>query len=249
MWFREEQLARAQAGEDVDVSLSSIRRWGERLHPYRQTGNKAREQVVGVDLINLVTFLRAWPEATLDEMAVFLYNEGGPLYSKQVLSKRLAELEIAKKRAPTEAYQAQREDVQFRVWSFFNCPSPLGIFQVTSMSLLLRWRSANARGVGHLESLGFLKMGTTILVPRSWLYLRSSRGIQGSPRTFTEVCSVLGVGFGVCMAVGQQPTFFVISVITFVPRLSSLGSKGRMTIVFLFGTTWRLIIWHMCTRP
>ena len=136
MWFREEQLARAQAGEDVDVSVSSLRRWGQRLHPYRQTGNKAREQVVGVDLINLVTFLRAWPEATLDEMAVFIYNEGGPLYSKQVLSKRLAELEITKKRASTEAYQAQRADVQFRVWSFFNCPSPLGIFQVPRRRLI-----------------------------------------------------------------------------------------------------------------
>ena len=135
-WFREEQLAKAQAGEVVDVSESSLRRWRERLHPYRQTGNKAREQVVGVDMINLVTFLRAWPEATLDEMAVFLYNEGGPLYSKKRLSERLAELEITKKRASTEAYQAQREDVQFRVWSFFNCPSPLGIFQVPRRKLI-----------------------------------------------------------------------------------------------------------------
>jgi len=123
-WFREEQLAKAQAGEVVNVSESSLHRWRERLHPYCQTGNKAREQVVGVDMINLVTFLRAWPEATLDEMAVFLYNEGGQLYSKKRLSERLAELEITKKRASTEAYQAQREDVQFRVWSFFNCPSP-----------------------------------------------------------------------------------------------------------------------------
>ena len=38
VWFREEQLARAQAGEDVDVSVSSLRRWGQRLHSYRQTG-------------------------------------------------------------------------------------------------------------------------------------------------------------------------------------------------------------------
>ena len=82
VWFREEQLMMAQAGVDVAVSKSSLRRWGERLHPFRQTGNRAREQVVGVDLINLVTFLRAWPEATLNEMAVFLYNKGGPLYSK-----------------------------------------------------------------------------------------------------------------------------------------------------------------------
>jgi hypothetical protein len=105
-WFREEQLAKAQAGEVVDVSESSLRRWRERLHPYPQTENKAREQVMGVDMINLVTFLRAWPEDTLDEMAVFLYNEGGPLYSKKKLSEHLAELEITKKRTSTEAYQA-----------------------------------------------------------------------------------------------------------------------------------------------
>jgi hypothetical protein len=123
MWFCEEQLARVQAGEDVDVSKSSLCCWRERLHPHCQTGNKAREQVVGVNMINLVTFLRAWPEATLDKMAVFLYNEGGPLYSKKRLSERLAELEITKKRASTEAYQAQRADVQFRVWSLSGAPT------------------------------------------------------------------------------------------------------------------------------
>jgi transposase len=128
-WFCWEQLDKAAAGEDVDVSVSTIRRWRERLEPYRATGNKAREQIVGVDLVNLVTFLHAWPESQLEEMAVFLYNEGGPLYSIDVISKCLAELEITKKRASTEAYQAQREDVQFRVWSFWNCPSPLEIFE------------------------------------------------------------------------------------------------------------------------
>ncbi len=85
---------------------------------------------MGVDLLNLVTFLRAWPQATLDKMAVFLYNKGGPLYSKRVLSRRLAELSITKKRAYTEAYQAKREDVQYHVWSFWNEPSPAGVFQV-----------------------------------------------------------------------------------------------------------------------
>jgi hypothetical protein len=119
-----------QAGEDIDVSTCSLCRWRERLHPYCQTGNKALEQVVGVDLLNLVTFLRAWPEATLKEIAIFIYNEGGPLYSKQVLSRHLAKLSISKKRTSTEAYQAQSEDVQYRVWSFWNKPSPAGIFQV-----------------------------------------------------------------------------------------------------------------------
>ena len=87
-------------------------------------------------------------------MTIFLYNEGGPLYSVDAIS-RLAELEIMKKRASTEAYQAQREDVQFRVWSFLTAP-PLSEFfrcpdasSLTSMSSGLRWRSATARGDGH----------------------------------------------------------------------------------------------------
>ncbi len=39
--------------------------------------NGPRTTVVGVDLLNLVTYITAWPDATLDEMAAFIYNEGG----------------------------------------------------------------------------------------------------------------------------------------------------------------------------
>ena len=59
VWFCEEQLAEAHAGDDVDVSKQSLCRWREQLDPYHQTGNKAREQGVGVNLLNLVSFLRA----------------------------------------------------------------------------------------------------------------------------------------------------------------------------------------------
>ena len=70
--------------------------------------------------------------------------------------------------------------------------------------------------------LGCVKMGTTILVQRSRSYLQSNRGIQGFRRTSMGVFSALGVGFGVCMAVGQQPTFSVISATTFARRWSGL---------------------------
>jgi hypothetical protein len=59
VWFREEQLANLQAREDVNVSEQSLCRWRECLHLFRQTGNKAREQIVGINLLNLATFLRA----------------------------------------------------------------------------------------------------------------------------------------------------------------------------------------------
>ena len=69
VWYREIQLEKFHAGEAIQVSLRSIYRWDVLPEPYRQTGNRPRTTVVGVDLLNLVTYITAWPDATLDEMA------------------------------------------------------------------------------------------------------------------------------------------------------------------------------------
>ena len=41
-----------------------------------------------------------------------------------------------RKRAPTEGYKTQHPDVQFHVWGFWNCPPPLGVFQVPLQRLI-----------------------------------------------------------------------------------------------------------------
>jgi hypothetical protein len=69
VWHREEQLERWDAGEVTDVSEQSLFRWSRRLKPYRQTGNRERSQIIGTELLNLITYITAWPDATLDEMA------------------------------------------------------------------------------------------------------------------------------------------------------------------------------------
>ena len=112
------------------VSSASLRCWNQCLHLYHHTRNKSRDQLVRANLINTASFLMGWPESYIEELAVFVYNKRGPLLSRQTLSKRMQELRITKKRASMKAYQAQHEDVQFHVWSYWNCPSPLGIFQV-----------------------------------------------------------------------------------------------------------------------
>ena len=89
VWYREIQLQRFNAGEAIDVSLASIYRWADRLEPFRQTGNRERTTIIGADLLSLVTYITAWPDATLDEMVVFIYNEGGGLYSRQRISQWL----------------------------------------------------------------------------------------------------------------------------------------------------------------
>ena len=72
MWYHEQQLQRFNAGEAIDVSRRSIYRWADRLEPLRQTGNRERATIVGVDLLSLVTYITDWPDATLDEMAIFI---------------------------------------------------------------------------------------------------------------------------------------------------------------------------------
>lgn len=67
--------------------------------PYRKTGNRSRRKLVGTDLLNLVFFLIAHPDALLEEMAIFLYNEGAAeVYSTSLISKRLKNLESLRRR-------------------------------------------------------------------------------------------------------------------------------------------------------
>ena len=77
VWYRIKEIDKSQNGEDIDCDARSIRRWNVRLLPYRHTGNRARTKLVGFDMIALITFILAWPDATLDEMVAFIYNEGG----------------------------------------------------------------------------------------------------------------------------------------------------------------------------
>jgi hypothetical protein len=117
-WFCEEQLQKFHAGEAVDVSLSFVYRWSHCIQPYCKTNNRERPQIIGADLLNPVTFITAWPNATLNMMAAYIFNKGGDLYSHQTIFKCLKELDITKKRALTESFQAQRPDVQVKIIAF-----------------------------------------------------------------------------------------------------------------------------------
>ncbi len=115
---------------------ASLYRWADRSHLFRQTGGQPCTTVVGVDMIHLVTFLVAHPDSTQEEMAAFVYNEGGVLYSKQCISEHLGDFKITKKKASIKAFQALSAEVQFRVFTYWNCPPPLGIFEVCRWKLI-----------------------------------------------------------------------------------------------------------------
>jgi hypothetical protein len=72
VWSREEQLEKWNAGEETAASEASLYRWSDHLIRHRCTGNRARTQIVGTDLINLVVLLFAHSDATIDELAAHI---------------------------------------------------------------------------------------------------------------------------------------------------------------------------------
>ena len=86
-WYRDEQLDKQANGEETDASRASLCQWSACREQFCLTGNTGRSSVVGVDIINLVVFIIAFPDATHDETAVHICNEGGGLYSNAVLSR------------------------------------------------------------------------------------------------------------------------------------------------------------------
>jgi hypothetical protein len=87
-------------------------------------------------MIHFVTFLIAHSGSTMDEMAAFIYNEGRALHSNQRIYERLKDLAVTRRKASIEAYQALNEDVQLRVYTFWNYPPPLDVFQVPLFRLI-----------------------------------------------------------------------------------------------------------------
>jgi hypothetical protein len=136
IWYRREQLRKWNEGEPTDFSQASLYHWADRPHPFRQTGGRPRTTIVGVDMIHLFTFLVAHPNSTQDQMVAFVYNKDGTLYLKQRISEHLDDLEITKKKASIDATQDSSAEVQFRVFTYWNCHPPLGIFDVRRRKLI-----------------------------------------------------------------------------------------------------------------
>jgi len=63
------------------VSLPSVSRWSNRIVPFRQTGGAEREDLVETNLLLMAIWFTIWPDATADDTAAFIFNNGGKLYS------------------------------------------------------------------------------------------------------------------------------------------------------------------------
>ena len=95
--WRQEMLNAYNQGEAVTASRASIFRWRQRLLPYRSCGNKEAETIVGEALLSLAVYLAAYPQAEADEIAIFIYDETGEVYSRQDIAQKMVDLNLSKK--------------------------------------------------------------------------------------------------------------------------------------------------------
>ena len=135
--WREEQVAAAAVGLPTRVCVSSIRNWNTRMDPYRMTGNKENETLIGIHQILLLIFLMGYPEGRVSEVRAFVANASdGRVFSRGQVSRRLDELNITRKRASTEAYQAYSPVNLFKRDIFFTHNLPFGIANAQRRSFL-----------------------------------------------------------------------------------------------------------------
>ena len=106
VWWCEQEVQQFIEGDDTESSSSTVYRWIERVRPYRMAGNKDSNRLVSFDLFLLSLCIFMHPDATQDQIATFIFNEGGGLYSRSDISRTLADLKVTRKRSSTEAYQA-----------------------------------------------------------------------------------------------------------------------------------------------
>ena len=141
LWYRRfvlDQVNQHGMGlvDGLDVSETSVCRWINRDQPYRMTGGKPREQLIGKDLLLMSIFLYIYPDATADETCAFIFNNGGELYSRQAISKRMKDVGMSKKVTSTEAYQAFLPVNVRKAELFWSRSPPLGVVGVQRRRLL-----------------------------------------------------------------------------------------------------------------
>ena len=130
VWHRLLDLDRAEQGLEIDASRSSHWRWNHRILPFRMTGNRSNGTIVGADQLLAVICVTIWPDSTTDDIATFVFNEGGGVYTRGQVSKRMKEMEITRKVGSTEAYEAFTPDCVLRVELFWTRPPPLGVASI-----------------------------------------------------------------------------------------------------------------------
>ena len=94
------------------------------------TGNQVNGTIVGEDQYLAVICITIWPDNTMDEIATFIFNEGGSVYTRGQISQRLKDMECTRKVGSTEAYEAFTPNNVLCAELFWTRTPPLGVVSI-----------------------------------------------------------------------------------------------------------------------
>ena len=124
------------AADRVGCSPLSVRRWERRVIPYRMTGGVERYMMTGADQLLFSICLYIYPNASSDQLCVFMIANGGGVYSRQTITQRCMELGLSRKRSSRESFEAySAASIQKNIWFWYE-PPPLGISDVSRFRLI-----------------------------------------------------------------------------------------------------------------
>eukprot|EP00536_Pseudo-nitzschia_multiseries_P007271 jgi/Psemu1/17435/gm1.17435_g len=103
LWYRQQQMERHQNDRDL---------------------------LVGPALVSIVVCIIVYPQAQLNEIAMYLYNDGVGLYSNQLISQRLKERQITNKKLSIKAFKTYSPANMRRKFLFWNRQLPIGVIGI-----------------------------------------------------------------------------------------------------------------------
>ena len=135
-WFRKivlefaEVYTPTQASFLFNVSLASLYRWAQRVDPLLQRGNREREVLTNADQLLLTIAIHINPTSNADQIAAFIVRNGGNVYTRNQIYRRLKELGVVRKVASIESYRAFTPMNLMRARTFWTERAPVGVVGV-----------------------------------------------------------------------------------------------------------------------
>ena len=92
--------------------------------------------MTGLDQVLLATAIYLHPTADGDEICAYIYNNGGGLYTRDQVYRRLKELGVVRKQSSIEAFAAFTPRNLLKARLFWQMPPPLGIHGILRRQLI-----------------------------------------------------------------------------------------------------------------
>jgi len=124
------------AMDSVGYSSASVRRWEHQLLPYRMVSGRPKNDLTGKDQLLWSICLFICTNALADDIYLFVFANGGQIYSRKAITRQCWEIGLTMKRSSREVYASFSESSLQKLHWFINLPPPLGVVNIPIHTLI-----------------------------------------------------------------------------------------------------------------